>query len=301
MSITKRTDLAREAMDLYREANRSTKDPDGIRTVETRVCGVPIYKVVIETADGAEKLGRPIGTYVTAELDALFSYEDNAFSNAVDLLRTVLTELLPPPDNRPVMVVGLGNRAITPDALGPLTADRILATRHLQTGFPDHFAALRAVTVLTPGVLGTTGLESAEVICSVVDKIHPSALILVDALAARDSMRLCRTVQISDSGITPGSGIGNRRVSIDKTSTGIPCIAIGVPTVVDVLTLAADLPGVRIEEQAEASLRKTHGQTFVTHKEIDRSVSECAKVIAYGINAALQPQLRQEELALLLA
>ncbi len=300
MQTLKRTDLAREAVDQIRKHTHQPNAPDGIRTAEIVDDGFPVYTVAIETAEGAEQLGRPIGQYVTIEIDDVLSHAENAFPRAVGVIARQLDKMLPTNPSGPIMVVGLGNRAVTPDALGPFAADKILATRHLAREMPDHFGKLREVTVLTPGVLGMTGMESAEVICGVAQTIQPTALILVDALAAQDSSRLCRTVQLADSGISPGSGVGNRRFAIDRQTVGVPCIAIGVPTVVDAVTLAADL----LENTAEfdeETLRKRHGTTFVTAKEIDRLVAECAGLIAYALNTALQPTLTLADIELFLA
>ena len=301
MQTLKRTDLAREAVDQIRKRAQKTNTPDGIRTEETVDDGLPVYTVAIETPIGAEQLGRPIGQYVTIEIDDVLSHAENAFPRAVGVIARQLGKMLPRNLSGPIMVVGLGNRAVTPDALGPLVADKILATRHLTKEMPEHFGQLREVTVLAPGVLGMTGMESAEVICGVVQTIRPAALILVDALAAQDSSRLCRTVQLADSGITPGSGVGNRRFAIDRKTIGVPCIAIGVPTVVDAVTLAADLLESTTQELDADALRQRHGTTFVTAKEIDRLVAECAGLIAYALNTALQPTLTLADIELFLA
>ncbi|MBE6952862.1 MAG: GPR endopeptidase [Ruminococcaceae bacterium] len=300
MQTRKRTDLAREALDLTLADAQPKGIPDGIRTEETVADGIPVYTVTIETDDGAQRLGRPIGRYVTVEIDDVLAHAEHAFPRAVGVIAQKLRQLLPSNSEGPIMVVGLGNRAVTPDALGPLTAEKILATRHLTKEIPEHFGKLRAVSALVPGVLGVTGMESAEVIGGVVQAIRPSALILVDALAACDNSRLCRTVQLSDSGIAPGSGVGNRRFAIDAQSVGVPCVAVGVPTVVDALTLAADLLGESAELDKE-TFRARHGQTFVTAKEIDRLVAECAKVIAFAVNTALQPTLTLADIEFFLA
>lgn len=301
MQILKRTDLAREAVDQIRSHSHSQNGLGGIRTTETTDDGFPVYAVAIETPEGAKQLGRPVGQYVTIEIDDVLSHAENAFPRGVGVIARQLGQMLPKNLSGPVMVVGLGNRSVTPDALGPLTAAKILATRHLTKELPEHFGKLREVTVLTPGVLGMTGMESAEIICGVVESVRPAALILIDALAAQDSSRLCRTVQLSDSGISPGSGVGNRRFAINSETVGIPCIAIGVPTVVDAITLAADLLESVSAGFDENTLRERHGTTFVTAKEIDRLVAECAGVIAYAVNVALQPTLTLADIELFLA
>ncbi|MBR5520110.1 MAG: GPR endopeptidase [Clostridia bacterium] len=296
MQTTKRTDLAREAVAIFQEDASAQTIHSGITAHESTVDGLPVYTVTVETEEGARAIGRPRGQYVTVEIDEVHAHAEHAFPRTVDALGKLLMPMLPPISDRPITVVGLGNRAVTPDALGPMVSEKILATRHLLRELPDQFGGLRPVTALTPGVLGVTGMESAEMILGVVETIHPEALILVDALAACDSARLCRTVQITDSGIAPGSGVGNRRYAINRQTVGIPCIAIGVPTVVDTHTLAADLLGEPLPESL-----KLPSDTFVTPKEIDRLVAECAKIITYAINRALQPSLTLADIELFLA
>ena len=194
------------------------------------------------------------------------------------------------------LVVGLGNRAITPDALGPKVHDHTLVTRHLVEGCPEHFGGFRPVAALSAGVLGTTGMESGELVQAVCRRLKPACVVAVDALASRSLKRLCRTVQLSDTGIAPGSGVGNHRAALDRASLGAPVLAVGVPTVVDGATLAADLLGT-----AELPPLGEGRELLVTPKDIDSQVSDLAKVIGYGIGLALHPGLRVEDLDLLLS
>ena len=194
------------------------------------------------------------------------------------------------------LVVGLGNRAITPDALGPKVHDYTLVTRHLVEGCPEHFGGFRPVAALSAGVLGTTGMESGELVQAVCRRLEPACVVAVDALASRSLKRLCRTVQLSDTGIAPGSGVGNHRAALDRASLGVPVLAVGVPTVVDGATLAADLLGT-----AELPPLGEGRDLLVTPKDIDSQVSDLAKVIGYGIGLALHPGLRVEDLDLLLS
>lgn len=175
------------------------------------------------------------------------------------------------------MVVGLGNRAMTPDRIGPLCCEKILVTNHLVERAPEQFGSFRPVTALAPGVLGTTGVESAQVAGAVAAAVEPVCVIAVDALAATGVERLCATVQLSDTGISPGSGVGNHRQGLTRESLGVPVLALGVPTV------------------AEAE-----GGMFVTPRDIDVRVAECAKVMAYAIDLALQPGLSLEDLEALI-
>ena len=172
-----------------------------------------------------------------------------------------LKKLLPP--KGAVLVAGLGNRAMTPDAVGPLAVEHLLVTRHLISALPNCFGSFRAVSAVTPGVLGQSGVESAEAVAALVRELQPAAVIAVDALAARRTERLCTTVQLSDTGIAPGSGVGNHRHPLNRETLGVPVIAIGVPTVIDGATLAADLLESAGEEAGEALLR-TAGAVTVT-------------------------------------
>ena len=179
---------------------------------------------------------------------------------------------------------------MTPDALGPLTLGHLLVTRHLGKVLPD----FRAAAAVGAGVLGTTGIEVAEWVRGVADRVKPSAVILVDALAARSMDRLCTTIQIADSGLVPGSGVGNHRMALNRETLGVPVISVGVPTVVEARTLARDLLR---SDAPEFSDRET---LFVTPDSIDARVRDLAKLIGYGINRALQPELTVEDLAALL-
>ena len=185
-----------------------------------------------------------------------------------------------------VLVVGLGNRAITPDAVGPDAMQSVLVTRHLCAQLPEQFGRFRSVAALTPGVLGTTGVESAELVRAMTDRLHPDAVIVVDALACAEFDRLGRTVQLTDTGITPGSGVGNDRAGLDRTTLGVPVAAIGLPTVIDAGSLADD-------PRAE--------QMFVTPRDIDAVVRDAAKLIGYGIDLALHDGLTVADLDLLLS
>ena len=285
-----RTDLALEARDL-------AGTPPGVESEETVREGWPLTTVRVTSAQGAKAIGKPEGTYHTLDLAALAKREENAFPRAVEALRSILAPLLPP-GGATVLVVGLGNRAITPDAVGPRAADRVLVTRHLVELAPSQFGTFRPVAALAAGVLGSTGMESAELVRAVSDKLAPAAVIAIDALAARKVERLCATVQVCDTGISPGSGVGNHRFSLDAESLGVPVLAVGVPTVVDGATLCADL----LEEAGSGiDPRTIPGSTLmVTPRDIDQRVEDMAKVIAYGVTLALQSELTLTDLEALL-
>jgi len=289
--LQRRTDLALEARSLH-----GGEDIPGVSCTQARVQGYPLTTVRVEDERGAKALGKSVGVYHTLDLTGLERREERAFPRAAQALAGLLTPLIP--DKGSVLAVGLGNRAVTPDALGPLAADKVLVTRHLITMVPEHFAGLRSVAVLAAGVLGTTGVESGELVKAVAEKLAPAAVIAIDALAARSLERLCVTVQISDTGISPGSGVGNHRFSISRETLNVPVIAVGVPTVVDGATLCADL----LEEAGKAqlepeALRGAPGASLlVTTRDIDQRVRDMAKIIGYAVSLALQPALSLEEL-----
>ena len=288
-----RTDLAREAHELWQESAENTAQLQGILTSEKTSEGFHIHWVSITDDEASQALGKPKGHYITVELDGLLRREEHAFPRAVAALAQLLTPLLP--SNGTALVVGLGNRAITPDLVGPLAAERTLVTRHLVAQLPDHFGHFRSVAALTPGVLATTGLESASLVRAAAEELHPSCVIAIDALVSRSVKRLCRTVQISDCGIVPGSGVGNHRMALNADTLGIPVIAVGVPTIVEASTLLTDLLG------ADACGDIPGSELFVTPREVDSRVADLSRVIGYGISIALNPGLTVEDLDMLLA
>ena len=276
------TDLAREARDLWQKS--AGEVPEGVTARREERQGFVFEAVEIRTADAAEKLGMPVGRYVTMELDALFRREEDAFARAAEALAGELRRQLGLRAGESVTVVCLGNRDVTPDAVGPLTADSLLVTRHLRQTMPEVFGGFRPVSVLRTGVLGTTGVESAQLTAAVVGSIAPNRIVAVDALAARETGRLCRTVQITDAGIVPGSGVGNARQALTRDTLGIPVVSVGVPTVVDARMLCADLTGT---EPAGLS----PGELFVTPRDIDSRVRDVSRLTAYGVNLALHDGL----------
>lgn len=286
--MIKRTDLASEAHQLWREAAGETSKLAGVRAETVTENGFAVETVDILDGAGERALGKPKGTYISIDIAPLMSREEGAFDRAAELLAHRLRELLALSDGKTVLVCGLGNSAITPDNIGPAAAKSVLATRHLVERMPEDFAAFRPVAVVEAGVLGTTGVESAEIVRAVAEKVKPAAIIAIDALAARRMARICRTLQLSDTGIVPGSGVGNARSELSEKTLGVPVIAIGVPTVVDAATLAADLmEQAGVGESDSADFAEFGGQMVVTPREIDSQAAECARLIAYGINMAL--------------
>lgn len=227
----------------------------------------------------AAESGRLPGRYVTVEWEKSAGDDDTR-----EAVTNELKKMLPP--DGPVLVAGLGNRDMTPDALGPAAASRVLATRHLSDDFAKRLGLypLRAVSVLSPGVMGQTGIESSDMILAVVRQTSPAAVIAIDALAARNTSRLCATVQLCDAGISPGSGVGNRRAALSRETLGVPVVAVGVPTVVDAATLVFDLTGRRPEG----------GDMTVTLRDIDAEIDRAGELISHAVNCALQPNIEPD-------
>ena len=243
---------------------------------------VEITCVSISSRELSRKMGKPCGNYITLETPPLWNSlldPQDEIQAAADCIR----ELLPAEGS--VLVAGLGNRSITPDALGPGVAERILATRHLSGEMSKQLglSSLRKTSAIAPGVMGQTGIESAEIISAVTKMIQPSAVIAIDALAAEDYSHLGKTIQISDSGIAPGSGVQNSRFPLSQENLGVPVIAVGVPTVID----------------AGAFFPQSASGAMVTPREVDRMIGHSCKFISLAINKALYPQLSLEEIAFL--
>ena len=286
----RRTDLAVEAG----EACTATA---GITCEKNSRDGFPVTTVLVQSQSAARELGKPVGTYVTMELGRLKRREQDAFLSAAYALADELSELLRLRENESVLVVGLGNRAISPDAIGPETMKNVLVTNHLPQS--SDFTRLRRVCLLEAGAAGTTGIESALLVRAVTGSIKPDRVIAVDALASRRLARLCATVQLTDTGIIPGSGVGSSRAEISRETLGVPVIAIGVPTVVDAGTLAADI----LEQSGVANIPELCqcGDMMVTPRDIDESAADLSKLIGYAINLALHRELSIDDITMLLS
>lgn len=283
-----RTDLAVESAE-----QSGAHLPEGVERECVKKDGVAITTVRVVSEAGAKAIGKPLGQYITIEADNMKSPAVD-YDAEIEALAAALTELLPKEGT--VLVAGLGNSDITPDALGPKTAAHTFATRHIggQLAAEAGLSDLRPVAVLATGVLGQTGMESAEIIAAVCESVKPSAVVVIDALACSGIERLGTTVQITDTGISPGSGVQNRRKELSQASLGIPVIAVGVPTVVDMTTIAQDLFGA---EELPAHSREQGRAMMVTPREIDVLIDRAAKLLGLGINRALQPSLSIDELA----
>lgn len=290
-----RTDLAVEAREIAGE------EVGGVDFKEYTENGLEISRLTVKTNRAGQLLHKEKGTYITVELPPL---TDN-FSNTDKRLKTIgceIRRLLPV--NGLVLVCGLGNVEITPDALGPKTSAQVLATRHItgELARSTGLDKLRPVAVLATGVTGQTGIETGEYLLSIVKRIKPTAIIAVDALASRRLERLGCTLQISDTGISPGAGVGNHRTKINSETMGIPVIAIGVPTVVDAATMASDLLDIQDETDANnlrEKLTPNGRKMVVTPKEIDLLIDRASRLISMSVNFALHKGLELEDLAML--
>lgn len=274
MRSASRTDLAAEAI-FHADARGHARDGYSLRE-ETRE-GLPVLAAEILTPAAADRLGKPVGRYYTLTLPEEPRRSSDCFRAAAAALAALLGRLLPEP-HETVLVAALGNPDITPDALGPLTAQSVLATRHLRG--QEAFSVLRPVSVLRAGVLGCTGVEAAQQVRALCRELSPDAVIAVDALAGADPRSLCRCVQLCDSGISPGSGVCNNRQPLDRTLLGVPVLGVGVPTVADAAAFS--------ESEESTGL-------FVTPRSIDREVRSCARLLGYSIDLALQPALSPED------
>ncbi len=293
MSHKIRTDLALERWELaHSDAGRAT---DGVTHRCKTMHGIEVHTMEIHSEDAATDLCKPCGFYYTISMEKAMKRQSEGFLHCVYSVSHVLRQLLP--RRRRVLVACLGNPAITPDSVGPLTAGHLMVTRHLKAHLPETFAEFGEVSVICPGVLGTTGIESAMLVKGAVDAVKPDAVIAVDALAASEPDRLCRTIQICNTGIAPGSGVGNRRYALNRETLGVPVIAAGVPTVLDAGALIQ-----KFTAPVGAAICRPPNSTIpdmmVTPREIDTCVADSAKLLGYGINFALHDGLTLEDVDL---
>lgn len=274
-----RTDLAVESF-------AEERLPEGVRR-ERRGRAFEITEIVIEDDSCLETLGKGKGRYITLEGRSLSRYADD-YEDMARELAGELGRLVPEGD---ILVVGLGNNDITPDAVGPQAASRILATRHLRDELDcdeeNFLVSLRRVSAIAGGVLGQTGIETAEIVRALAEQLQPAGIIAVDALACSDISRLGTAIQMTDAGISPGSGVANARKELSEKQLGIPVIAVGVPTVVDMHTIVRSLTGADIEVNSP--------NMMVTPRDVDRLTERASQLIAFGINLALHPALSFED------
>ena len=296
-----RTDLALEARECITEPEGELR---GVRVEEyyRDEQEVQVTKVFIESKNGAKAMGKPIGTYVTMEAPAMVEPDEDYHREISECMAEELLQLLPDDKaERSVLVVGLGNREVTADALGPQVVDNLFITRHVVREYGKaayNCSKMNLVSSIEPGVMAKTGMETAEIVTGVVRETKPDALIVVDALAARSTKRLNRTIQISNTGIHPGSGVGNHRVALTEETLGIPVIAIGVPTVVDAATIVGDALERLLEGDEEFDSIKYMGQhrsafaelnnMYMTGKDIDAVIKRVSFTVSEGINIAME-------------
>lgn len=312
MSYSIHTDLAIEASAIENLKSANSKI-NGIETNTFSENNITVTEVKITNKDGEKSVGKPIGTYVTLEVPELREDITKAYDNARKLLTDELKKFIALDKVHTVLVVGLGNRFVTPDALGPKVIDKLLVTRHLYGVLPDEITQkMHSLCAISPGVLGITGIETGEIIRGVADKIKPDIIIAIDALASRKTSRISTTFQIGDTGIVPGSGIGNKRHALNRETIGVPVIAIGVPTVIEAASMANDAIDMLVEAVKTSADKNSEiyrsmiafdnenryklisellvpsgSDLIVTPKEVDSIIDEVSGIIADSINSAI--------------
>lgn len=278
-----RTDMARELF----EANRGL---EGVQEETQRDEDIEISRIHIENESAAQALGQPAGHYVTIELPEENAFTADTQTRAIAHLARELSGLMGAlPETGEVLVLGLGNRFVTPDSLGPRTVDKVFVTRHIKTHVPEAAPpGMRAVSAIAPGVLGTTGVETVEIVFGLIEKLRPSALLCIDALASRRTQRISASIQINDTGVQPGAGVHNRRAGLTRESMGVPVFAVGVPTVVDALTIVGEAlhEGETLDTDRQGMLR----DLIVTPKDIDAIIERASRRLADGLNRALHAE-----------
>ena len=306
-----RTDLALERRDIYQKANKLNQI-DGVESTEEEINdNIKVSRVKITNSKGEEALGKPIGTYVTIDVKKLKMAGEEEIQKTSEVLTDELKKIVEMHVNNQedILIVGLGNIYVTPDALGPKVINEIDVTRHIIKYLPQYVdEGTRPVSAISPGVLGTTGIETVEILKGIVENIHPKLLIVIDALASRSIERISSTIQISDTGIVPGAGVGNTREEISENSLGIPVVSIGIPTVVELATLVSDGIDIfidRLQEKAESNeylnklqqndkyeevkeaLNVGDYNMIVTPKEIDDLIENMKDIVARCFNFAV--------------
>ncbi len=307
-----RTDIASERRDIYQKANNVEDQIDGIESEKEEINeDIKIERVKITNENGEKAIGKPIGDYITIDIQKLKIAQEDEIKVAADIVSKELKKIIDKHIDKQgeILVVGLGNIYVTPDSLGPKVINEIEVTRHIINYMPQYVVeGTRMVSAIAPGVLGTTGIETVEILKGVVDNINPKLLIVIDALASRSIERISSTVQISDTGIVPGAGVGNTRNEISQRTLGIPVIALGIPTVVETAVLvndSLDLFITKLQEEAKSNdylnklkeednyeeikeaLNPKEYNLIVTPKEIDQLIENMKDVVSMGINMSV--------------
>lgn len=287
------SDLALEAAEQLGAAGKNARRLEGVRTEERFFDGYCVTSVSVTGESGSRALNKPVGRYVTVDLSPYFQRQDHFFPRGVHCLSRQLRHLLPRlHKNDTVLVAGLGNRSLACDAVGPTAVENLLVTRHIVNDSSSPFSSFSSVAAIATGVVSQTGIETLELITGAAQHISPAAVIVIDALCARSRKRLCATVQLSDTGLIPGSGVGNHRAAIDRATLGVPVIAIGIPTVIAGNSLAQELTGEPAEDAADL---------FLTPRDVFSRVAELGRLVGFSISAALHPQLTIEDITGLLS
>lgn len=298
----KRTDLALEVRESIPEDDKEIKGVI-LEKEQDEENGVEVTRLIIKDQKGAKAMGKPIGTYITIEIDSMDRLQGKKEDIFISKLKNYIEELVPNIEEKSVFIVGLGNREVTPDGLGPQVIDEIFTTRHLIREFGEEFKQkhhMNTVTALAPGVMAQTGMETKEIVKGIIDEVKPDLIIVIDALAARSVKRLNCTIQLTDTGISPGSGVGNNRNALNKESLGIPVIAIGVPTVVDAGTIVEDHLEQALQKQG-FSEKEIYGfigeisqnsvkNMFVTPNNVDEAVHHMSFIISEALNDCFVPK-----------
>lgn len=298
-----RTDLALENREIYRLAQNLEEEIPGIETeIDDSDTDFLVTKVKILTDEGAKSLGKPIGNYITIESQMMNDEIESIDNKIIKKVSDTIKEISHLVKNDTVLVVGLGNSDVTPDALGPKVVEKLQITRHLIEYAPEYVKdGTRAVSAIIPGVLGTTGIETSEIVKGIVEKVCPDLVIVIDALASKNMERISKTIQIADSGIIPGSGVGNSRFKINKEVLNVPTIVIGIPTVVGVPTIVDEAISYVINKSNDESqkedlksknymkeiLENKKFDFMVTPKDIDDIIENLSTLVANSINTAL--------------
>ncbi|MBQ9748327.1 MAG: GPR endopeptidase [Clostridia bacterium] len=291
-----RTDLAEELRDreMAREAAAHRGELDGILFDETRAGDIRTSTIEIVSEAGAKRLGKPMGRYVTVSFPTAAGLDHASFLALCDAVASQLARLCA--GKRRILVCGVGNDDFAADALGVIAVRHVLVTHHLQEAGVPYMDTFADIAAITPGITAKTGVETVSLVRSAVEAVAPDAVLAVDSLAAGDACRLARTVQLSDTGLAPGSGVGNGRRALDETTLGVPVIALGVPTVVDAATLVSEaLAGEEVCEEAMARL----SGLFVAPKEIDVIAENLGRMIGFAVNRAFHGDLPYEEMAMM--
>ena len=302
----KRTDLALEVRESIPGDDKEVKGVILEKERDTEN-GIEVTRLVIKDLQGAKAMGKPVGTYITVEADSIEDMQGDYEQRYIDKLKWYIRELVPDIRDKSVFIVGLGNREVTPDALGPKVIDEIFTTRHLIREFGEEFKTkhnMNTVTALAPGVMAQTGMETKEIVKGIIDEVRPDLMIVIDALAARSVKRINCTIQLTDTGISPGSGVGNNRNALNRESLGIPVVAIGVPTVVDAGTIVEDQleQALKVQGYSEQEIytfineinQKQVRNMFVTPNDVDEAVRHMSFIIAEALNDCFVPKTSYE-------